>query len=76
MSPATDVVVRYDVALMDPYNRQLQCLIPGVLGFGKIALHAERARFAIPVRDIWLRLCSDRPPQWWLRPDGSSNHCT
>lgn len=69
LSP-TDVVVRHSVALMDTCNRQLQCLIPGFLGFGKIALNAERAHFAIPVRDVGCRCipsafcgCYDRTNQ-------------
>src|ERR1700710_553099 len=55
MLPPADVVVRYNVALMDPCNRQFHCLIPGFLRVGKIALDAERAHFAIPVRDIGCR---------------------
>jgi len=53
--PPADVVVRYDAALMDPCNRQFNCLISSFLRVGKISIDTERARFTITVRDIGCR---------------------
>ncbi len=58
--PPADVVVRYSGALMDPCNRQFNCLISGFPRIGKVAMDTERARFTITARENWLPLYIDR----------------